>query len=142
MTKPYYKKLKEFSYNGNTQSIEFIECLEVTEGVFCDVYKFTDDETKDLGIITVLEGFKTPRQKVLNGDKTIEGFISGKGTLFIEKPNNKFSTYIGFSENPDLPTEVKIGEIMQWKADKGIDLVAFEICFPPYKDGRYENLAE
>jgi len=29
---------------------------------------------------------------------------------------------------------------MQWEADKEADLVAYEICFPPYEDGRYENL--
>jgi hypothetical protein len=38
-----------------------------------------------------------------------------------------------------LSVEVKIGEIMQWAAgDDG--LVFYEICDPPYIDGRYENL--
>ena len=29
---------------------------------------------------------------------------------------------------------------MQWEADKDSDLVAYEICFPPYEDGRYQNI--
>ena len=33
-----------------------------------------------------------------------------------------------------------IGEIMQWQADKDSPLVAYEICIPPYEDGRYENI--
>jgi hypothetical protein len=52
-------------------------------GVKCRVYSFENDTEKDLGIIDVDRGCKTPLQKVLQGDKTIEGYISGKGKLII-----------------------------------------------------------
>jgi len=45
----------------------------------------------------------------------------------------------GESEEPIVVT-VGVGEIMQWKADKESGLAVYEICFPPYEDGRYENL--
>ncbi len=31
---------------------------------------------------------------------------------------------------------------MQWQADPNSPLEAYEICYPPYQDGRYENLLE
>ncbi len=37
--------------------------------------------------------------------------------------------------------EVKIGECMQWEAMED-GLVFYEICYPPYKEGRYENINE
>ena len=39
-----------------------------------------------------------------------------------------------------VPVTVGIGELMQWEADKDLRLVAYEVCFPPYKDGRFESL--
>jgi hypothetical protein len=51
------------------------------------------------------------------------------------------------NDNPLFYCQVKIiddavgiGDVMQWEADKETDLVAYEICFPPYEDGRYENI--
>jgi hypothetical protein len=38
-----------------------------------------------------------------------------------------------------LEVEVKIGETMQWQAAPDSDLEVYEICFPPYADGRFEN---
>jgi len=48
-------------------------------------------------------------------------------------------TIVYRAEKP-LLIEVSIGEIMQWEADKESDLHVFEVCYPPYEDGRYENL--
>jgi hypothetical protein len=31
---------------------------------------------------------------------------------------------------------------MQWFADDDSSLTAYEICYPPYEDGRYENISE
>lgn len=36
--------------------------------------------------------------------------------------------------------DVQIGEQMQWAAEPESDLVFAEVCFPPYEDGRYENI--
>lgn len=29
-----------------------------------------------------------------------------------------------------------------WEADPDSSLMAYEVCFPPYEDGRYENIDE
>ena len=36
--------------------------------------------------------------------------------------------------------EIKVGDLVQWEATK--DLVFAEICYPPYEDGRFENISE
>lgn len=117
--------------------VSFVETMDVATGVQCDVYTFTDDKTKDLGIIRIKPGAKTPLQRVLKGDKTIEGYISGKGKLTITSPAGERKIYDG---KKSFSVEVKIGELMQWEADKNSELAAYEICYPPYEDGRYENL--
>lgn len=130
-------KLVNFEFEGNTQPVEFVETMDVAEGVSCDVYKFVGDDTKDLGIIKIDVGCKTPLQKVLKGDRTIEGYISGEGKLIVSKDGENKIYEVGDSEK--LSVEVNIGETMQWQAgDK--QLIAYEVCFPPYEDGRYENL--
>ena len=35
---------------------------------------------------------------------------------------------------------IEVGDIIQWQAVE--DLVVFEVCFPPYEDGRFENLKQ
>ena len=118
----------------NKEPIELQETCEVTHGVVCDVYAFENDDTKDLGIVTMQAGAKTPLQKVRGGDKTIEGYISGEGVLTVD---DKVYVFPG-SEQTEI--EVQIGETMQWEAKT--ELVFSEVCFPPYQDGRYENLTE
>lgn len=122
------------------QSVEFVESMVVTKGVVCDVYQYVEDDTCDLGIVTVQAGCKTPLQKVLKGEKTIEGRVSGSATLVVKSTNGEVKKY----SYPDTkePTVVQIGEIVQWHADNGQDLVFYEICYPPYQDGRFENLTE
>lgn len=133
--------LDKFEFDGVPLPVEFVETTEVTDGVKCDVYKFTGDNTKDLGVIKIEPGKKTPLQKVLKGDRTIEGFISGKGKLKIGKADGTSETF-GVDEEWQKPfsISVEIGDTMQWESAPDSKLVAYEICFPPYEDGRYENL--
>lgn len=133
--------LKAFNFEGKEQPVSFVETMHVVDGVDCDVYTFVGDSSKDLGVIKISPGSKTPLQKVLKGDKTVEGYIKGKGKLTITKSDGKQEVYIadGESKEPIVVT-VGIGEQMQWEADKEYELVAYEVCFPPYEDGRYENL--
>ncbi|HOI97155.1 MAG TPA: hypothetical protein PLA19_01470 [Candidatus Pacearchaeota archaeon] len=35
---------------------------------------------------------------------------------------------------------VKIGETMQWQADDDSDLEVYDVCYPPYETGRFQNL--
>ena len=118
------------------QKINLIETSVVKEGVVCDVYEFEDDVTKDLGIVKVIKGNKTPLQKVLSGDKTLEIFESGVGTLTVVDTKGETQTYSFPSGSKEV--EVKVGETMQWEAIENSTFI--EVCYPPYKDGRYENL--
>jgi hypothetical protein len=133
--------MRSFSFDGKRQPVSFVETLHVTNDVNCDVYAFDGDQTKDLGIIRIRPGGKTPLQKVLKGDKTIEGYISGTGKLIITQPDGKQKVYIADPKSPKpIVVTVGINEVMQWEADKESELTAYEICFPPYEDGRYENI--
>jgi hypothetical protein len=130
--------IKNFNFQGRDSAVIFVETMKVAEGVECDVYKFVGDDSKDLGIIRIKAGCKTPLQKVLQGDRTVEGFISGKGRLVVTIPGGAQRIYNGGN---DLAVELKIGELMQWQADSDYDLEVYEICFPPYEAGRFENLS-
>ena len=131
--------IKNFNFEGKKQLVSFVETIHVTNGVDCDVYTFVGDASKDLGIIRINPGSKTPLQKVLKGDRTIEGYISGKGKLTITKLSGSKKVYnVGSGSGKSFSITVEINELMQWEADKNSNLVAYEICFPPYQDGRYE----
>lgn len=131
-------KLNSFPYNGQAYLVRFIETQKITKGVACDIYAFTEDETKDLAIITIDRGNKTPLQKLIGGNVTIEGFVSGSGILRVKSKDEEY-TYI-FNQNSSDPVSIKQGEIIQWIVDKDSDLVVFEICEPPFSEGRFENL--
>lgn len=133
--------LKSFRFEENEQVVSYVETMRVTDGVDCEVYTFDGDSSKDLGIIKINPGRKTPLQKVLKGDRTIEGYVSGKGKLYVTKPDGRQETYaVGEESRKPFSVIVEIGELMQWEADEDSDLVAYEICFPPYEDGRYQNI--
>lgn len=118
----------------------YVETIAVKDGVECDVYKFNEDDTKDLGIIRVAKGCQTPLQRVLKGESTIEGYLDGRGALTVTDVDDKRTTYTFPSDEADREIEVTIGQTMQWSADPDFDLVFYEICTPPYQDGRFENL--
>lgn len=127
----------------NALPITFIETQQTKEGVLSDIYAFDGDNSKDLAIVHVTKGYKTPLQRILKGAKTIEGYMTGSGTLTVtaQDRSQKTHTFTGNTDaNPDIETEVHIGELMQWSAD--IDLTFYEICEPPYEDGRFENVPE
>lgn len=132
------KPLVSFNFEGQEQAVSFIETTHVVDGVNCEVYSFVDDNTKDLGIIKIDPNKKTPLQKILKGDKTVEGYISGKGKLTITRLDGNKDEFV--ADGKPFISEVNIGELMQWESDIDSDLEAFEICYPPYEDGRFENI--
>lgn len=135
-----FKTLADFDFGNGPEKVLFVETMNVVDGVECDVYTVEGDDSKDLGIIRI-KGTKTPLQRVLQGEKTVEGFISGKGKLTITRQNRLEEIYeVDGSKKTNFKIDVGIGDTMQWQADPGCDLIAFEICVPPYQDGRYENL--
>ena len=133
------EKLREFGDPGSP--VTFIEYVKVKDGVDCDVYSFDDDQNKDLAIVTVAQGVKTPRQRVVSGVTTIEGYLSGKGTLSVESPNGHVEIIYFDEQNPGT-VMVEVGDVMQWTADPDSELVFSEVCVPPYQEGRFENLPE
>jgi len=136
-------KLDTLTTRQGSFSITFVESQVVKEGVTADLYIFDDDSSKDLAIVNVAEGYKTPLQRILKGTKTIEGFMSGKGKLVITATDGATKSYSFDETNSNTPSnevEVHIGELMQWSADT--DLTFYEICEPPYEDGRFKNEEE
>jgi len=134
----YKMALTNFNFENKELAVVFVETIQAAEGVECDVYKFVGDGSRDLGIIRVKAGHRTPLQRVLKGERTIEGYISGKGNLEVVGRGGEKKAYTGKKE---LAVEVKIGETMQWQAAPDSDLEVYEICFPPYENGRFENLS-
>ncbi len=118
------------------QDVSFVEKTFVKEGVVCDVYIFLEDDTKDLGIITVSKSESTPKQKVLAGDKTEEIFLSGKGVLEVVRVSGMVETYNFPSDKTTV--SVDVGDVMQWKAASDVDLCFAEVCYPKYAEGRFE----
>lgn len=96
------------------QKVNLIEATQVKEGVVCDVYEFANDNTKDLGIVKVSKGFKTPLQKVLGGEKTIEIFEARVGQLKVIGADKKERIYNFPGQQSEV--EVQVGEIMEWEA--------------------------
>lgn len=133
------EKLTEF---GNQEvPVSFVETLTVKDGVECDVYSFNDDSSKDLAVVRVTGGTKTPLQQVVSGVTTTEGYLAGKGTLTIRSPDGQVASF-DFDEQNQGEVLVEVGQIMQWKAAPDGELVFYEVCVPPYEDGRFENLPE
>lgn len=131
-------KLSQF----NNRKVSFIETMQVKDGVECDTYSFVDDATQDLAIVRVTKGFKTPLQRILQGNRTIEGFWEGRGELAVQTDDGLTHTYVFDATSTTKEVEVMVGQIMQWTAPADTNLVFYEICDPPYQAGRFEDLPE
>ncbi len=121
--------------------IRFIETIDVVDGVTCDVYIHPETNDRDLGVIHIDPGSSTPPQKIIKGEETIEGYLSGKGVLAIRHIDGTISEHKVSSGDEGFCYAVDVGDVMQWRADEDAKLTVFEICFPPYEDGRYDNLS-
>lgn len=128
-------KLTEFQGSP----IQYVETTNVKDGVVCDVYEFSEDKKRDLAIVRVAKGSKTPLQKVVEGTETIEGYFSGSGTLTLIM--NGVTKSYNFNPGDKGEIVVNKGDVMQWRATDG-DLEFYELCTPPFADGRFENIHE
>lgn len=99
------------------------------------MYEFVDDNSCDPGIIYISAGHKTLKQKILKGDKTIEGHKSGNGVLTV---SNQEKTVKYNFPGEKLEAALHKGDVMQWSAET--DMVVYEICYPPYTSDRFHNL--
>ena len=131
-----------YEFEGQSQRVSYLGTSAVTEGVECDVYEFEGDKTKDLGIIRISAGAKTPLQRVLKGDRTVEAYISGRGRLVLRRKDATEDEIHPAEEGQRFSVDVHEGDTMRWEAADDSGLVVSEVCFPPYEDGRYENLPE
>lgn len=130
-------KLSVFKHGYSSKPVQYLETVEVKAGVICDVYKFTNDDLRDLGIIRVDAGYATPLQKVLKGTKTIEGYVRGSGRLTVS--DDRGTIFYDFSaETIGNEVEVFVGQTMQWTAKD--DLTFYEICEPPFEEGRFQDI--
>jgi hypothetical protein len=134
------EKITEFVIGDQLHPVRYVETQTVKDGVECDIYTFSDDTSRDLAIVRVQKGFKTPLQRILMGTSTIEGFVGGEGTLTVRSEDGGEATYTPKTLGEEVA--VKVGQIMQWHAGGESDLTFYEICEPPYEDGRFENLSE
>jgi hypothetical protein len=133
------RMLTSFFYEGEDRPVSFVETVAVREGVRCDVYQFDGDDTRDLAVIAVDKGVSTPLRKVIDGTKTTEGYIWGKAKLTITRAagNTEEWSFPGW-QPVGRTTDVYVGDTMQWKAKE--NLTFYEICEPPYQDGRFLDL--
>jgi len=139
---PVEEKLTSFRLGDQLVPVSYVETVAVKDGVSCDVYAFEGDTSRDLAVVTVLQGAKTPLQRVLKGETTVEGIVNGVGALTVWAEDGTAMRHTFGPENTDDPVAVKIGERMQWSAEGEADLVFYELCTPPYEDGRFENLTD
>jgi hypothetical protein len=119
------------------EAVTYMETQQIIEGVEADLYLFTGNSSKDLAIVRVAAGHTTPLQRILTGEKTVEGYLDGHATLTVTHMDNTQSV-ISYPGNANQEISVAINETMQWLADS--DLTFYEICWPPYEDGRFKNL--
>lgn len=135
--------ITKFDFLGRSWKVNYVESHPVIDGVLCATYIFPEDPQKDLAILRIKKGMKTPLQRILEGDLTLEGYLSGLGIFVItNREGVTFEHAVGNRPNCGFSFAVRPGEIMQWRADPDSELVAYEVCYPPYKDGRFENLEE
>lgn len=133
-------RLESFTHDSTSLSTIFSETVEVTDGVECDIYIHPETNERDLAIITIEPNKATPLQKVLKGEETIEGYVSGKGKLKIIHLDGSESIFNVDENSHGFSHTIRVGETMQWQADQNSKLIVFEICYPPYEDGRFKNL--
>jgi len=133
-------KLTEFEHLGNVAAIQFVETQQVKDGVECDIYKFANDDKRDLAVVRIAKGFKTPLQLVMLGDETVEIYTSGDGVLSVWNEDGVQKQYHFESGDVSDGVVVGIGEKVQWAASDKSDLTFYEICTPPYEDGRFKDI--
>lgn len=121
------------------------DSVKVEEGVYCLSYEVSDSKEVDTAVIVVKPGHKTPKQKVIKGDKTAEQFLNGFGKITIWRVDSRVEfleeTYY-LTPDTNLEVDLNVGDIMQWEAAEDSYLVFSEHCWPPYEEGRFENLEE
>ena len=66
----------------------------------------------------------------------IEIFREGVGKLTVIGTDKKDRVYRFPGQQSEV--EVEVGELMQWEALENLTFA--EVCYPPYKEGRFLNI--
>lgn len=135
--------LRNFKLDNKEMTVLYKGSDAVCEGVMCNVYDIEGDSTRDLAIVQVEAGCETPLQEITEGESTIEGYVSGRGTLIVFDSDGVKKEYkAGYKSNEisEIAT-LKVGDFMQWKASESSELKFYEICSPAYKFGRYNSIS-
>jgi len=74
-----------FKHRNEDLPAVYVRTDIISPGVTCEVYLDPTTGKRDYGKVTVEPGYKTPKQKVLSGDETIELL------LFWQRPINYYS---------------------------------------------------
>lgn len=136
-------RIESFNYQDQELSAEYQETVEVIPGkVFCDVYTHPETQERDLGIISISAGANTPVQRVILGEETIEGYLSGKGKLIVIHNDGSIAEYPVDETTEGFTCSIWEGQTMQWQADSEEPLEIFEICYPPFEEGRFESISQ
>ena len=139
-----FSLLTTFRFEGRDLPVRFREKDEnIAAGVTGYDYDIVGNERwRDLAIIVVEKGYRTPRQIMRHGYRTVEGWYAGRGVFEVLRGAEGSRPIRYFVASP-FDNTVRIGDIMQWFASDDADLVFFEVCeSPPYEPGRFENLPE
>ena len=119
--------------------VTYQQSNQIAEGVNCDSFIFDGENgIRDLAIIRISPGKKTPWQKVVEGDETVEGYIKGKGVLTVLRKSGEKMVYWVSGDHMEVKTGVWVGDVMQWRAEENSELEIYEICYPPYEEGRFK----
>lgn len=139
--------LETFRFKGQLLPVKHVKTVAEAPGVTSDVYTFLTRNmlratNRDLAILHFEPGASLPRQRMVQGITTVEGFISGDGILHIVRANGQEETHFFRGRNSGRPiVEVHMDDIMQLRAFKRSPFESFEICYPPYTDGRFQDLS-
>jgi len=132
------KKYTKFPFQWHDLAVRFVETSHVVEWVECDVYEFIEDKEKDLWIIRISKNSKTPHQLILRWEATIEWYISWKGMFIHETWDCKKEYVVGNTDEFEII--VNKWDKVQWISDQDSELIAYEVCYPPYEEWRFQNL--
>ena len=135
----YFQPLLIANTEGLEQPVKFIERMVVVKNsVTCDVYEINGE--KDLAIIHIAPNGATPLQQVIQAETiTLEEHVYGEGKLVIKRKNGEIEVFD--TTTGKINVLVNQGDYMQWQnTSNNAELTAFEVCYPPYQDGRYHNL--
>lgn len=123
--------------------VELLSTTNPYDGITCESYGFVNDSSEDVAIVRIVPGGATPRQRVLEGERTVEGYVRGIGALAVESVDGSLVEYEFTGAPFTEPREVgiEVGQIMQWRAGSE-ELIFSELCRPPYSSGRFEDLSD